>query len=291
MEFADLNFTPLWTNGDTSAVIVVDKFTHLFDNSLPLVICAGDSFSHGHGSAGYHYSCYPGDLTSEENSLLATTTRVNKLAEYSKLISSTELSCNTVWGLERKGSWPNQLQIIRPDLQVLNLSIPGGSVERAVRLLVEWGLTVNQKFPNKKLTLVCGNSFHWRHEFLSVQGYGMFISSQLPNPGTEEILHDLCVNHWDEYIHTCLYFKELSWLVGVSRINGFNVQIVSYGSEEYITLTEIIDRYSSTLSGIWPGVTMVEPNEYGPDEKIHAYDGHYSALVYKNVAKKISCLI
>jgi hypothetical protein len=107
----------------------------------------------------------------------------------------------------------------------------------------------------------------------------------------EQLLHDLCVKQWDEAMHTHFYFKEVSWLISMAKLNEFKVIFLNYGTDNQIERGEIFKRYESILAGIWPGQPMVELGEFGPDDKIVCLDGHYSPMVYKNVAKKISCLI
>jgi hypothetical protein len=292
MEFAELNFDPKLTNGDRSAHEIVNKSKTLFCNDSPLVICAGDSFSHGHGTADYTLVGYPGDLTTRENVLLDTNTRVSTLFKFKNSNESREQHL-TLWELERRLSWPGQLQILRPELQVLNLSIPGGSVERAARVLVEWSLTVKNLAPNKKITVILGNSYHHRHELLSCQGYAMANpgqrSAELSN--SEKILHDLIMLHWGEKENNHYYFKEISWVYGIAKLNNFTPLMVTFGSEEQIEVDDTYTRYTDMLTGFWPGIMMVADGEYGPTVKTHSYDGHFTPMVYKNVAKKISCLI
>jgi hypothetical protein len=290
MEFAELNFDPLITNGESPAHKVIERYFDLFNNDKPLVICVGDSFSHGHGTADCTLPGYPGDLTSNEYDSI---TPIHRNSLLHKIKNSNLKITESLWPLERKNAWPNQLQTIRPDLQVLNLSIPGGSVERAARLLIEWSLVVKLFFPNRKITLICGNSFHWRHELLSVHGYAMCIPGTVPGPGqsVEKMLHDLCVKHWDEEIHTHYYFKEVSWLISMAKLNKFNLLFLSYDTTSQIEQGEIFKRYESMLTGQWPGTIMLDEGEFSPDDKVVCFDGHYTVMVYKNVARKISCLI
>ena len=277
---------------------VIDEYSALFEQKDTIVIVGGDSFTHGDELGDDLISGWPGFGE------LGTIVRYWHSVK-SKIASSPENHdlFKQILHKDRTLSWPMQLQLLRPELLVINLGRSGASPARTVRVMIEWATSIRNKFPTKKVHMIAGMSGHIRTEVLTKYGPINYL------PSTDKLEHlvdfnltyrKLYIEHIDTKALIAMFVKELVFLISVSEKLQYDLLFttnfyVQDGINRDLSLwNEISDPFNDLfLKKYWPGILMLnhqDISEYS-DKKLMCPGGHYAPIVHAKFAEKISKLL
>jgi hypothetical protein len=293
----EFNTSPSVTNGDRlPASDLIKHSKWVFDDDSTLVLCVGDSFSHGDGLADIDlFPEYPGHRTFYQDPATLKEKEAWSTLRHSQMITMGQ---EKVYAEERKLAWPSKLQKLRPDLQVINLSVSGGSSERAIRVATEWALEIKAQLPNKPVSIIIGLSHHTRHELVTCTTnipvrYNVADTTKTPRPTEYTLLKRLCEYYWDEKCHVSMFIKDISWIISLSKMMNFELNFLYY-QQEYRNSRAwepIYNRYKDVLTDYLPGTRLLILEEFAEDDLTVLYDGHYTSIVHENVAMRFSKLL
>ncbi len=301
------NITPYFSNAEKKASdIILQCGFSFFENFNEIILCVGDSYTHGDGI---------GDLLFAPDSLFFTCNEFQnsklglnyskKLEIVKKRISWLESNINNrskYYSFCRENSWPNKLINLRPDKCILNLSKGGGSIHRSIRIGIDWVLNLKNFLPNMNIKFILGDTIFTRTELLdkNLVSYNFIplladLHHDKPNHPIS-LMAKIHTYHYDDKILLQMYFNALinfciflkhhnvpllmtHWLI--NSIDG--IPIID---------SEMFSPYKSILGPILENsLNMLSFAKTEPSDKVMMPDGHYTPLVHEKFASELAKII
>lgn len=263
---------------------VIEKYSDQLSNDIVLV--AGDSFSHGDGLADDLLPGWPGYILEP-----TWNSRKQKLLSdiFNLGISLTEFRV-----IERERSWPGKLQELLPNKTVINVSTPGASVRKNVRLAISWATTIKKMRPDARVEIVIGLSNLSRTEICTSTGYTDF----LPYYSTHlnEMLTDyknFYMNYIDDRALVAQFVQDVMYMIATAEKLSYGLNFLYYGERsvgvDMNAITPIWNEMTAEidetfLSKYWPGIKFVE------GKALYCPCGHYAPQHHDSLAQRFASM-
>lgn len=267
-----------------------------------VVLCLGDSMVHGDDLADHLYFkdfenklWYP-----ESERLLIPENEIRKIQE---IVKNNKLPFEIWldrWKEERRRSWTNKLQNLRPDLVIINIAESGASQDKITRKMLSWLALIKKLEVVKKIDIILGVTLPGRIELYKDGQYVSCFSGTIEHMTKYPVMQEYYLDYLDDGFLIDNYILNLENSLALAKAYDAEIKFLVY-NDDYRTqrlnsfLGENqkieIEKYLSFLSNLPESKVFSyvhESQKLPPSVPIKSLFRHFSEAVHDLLAKKFA---